>query len=180
MSQGKKALDFRIVDLLEQVQALDKQIAMYRTIPIDKVSDSMIKQYSCMRQEFADQINAIFNKFSIYAEFKPHSQQKKTSTYEKYASILVDLLEQVQAVDKKITMYSTPPIDGIAELMIQQNTVRRQEFIDQLNAIFSKFSMSAEFKPHSEQAKARIPKKYAPVELQLSMARENGETIHST
>ena len=57
MSQAKKVSDFRIIDLLEQVQRVDKLIAMYRTPPIDRVAESMILQYSVRRQEFVDQLN---------------------------------------------------------------------------------------------------------------------------
>ena len=55
MSQAKKVSDFRVIDLLEQVQRVDKLIAMYRTLPIDRVAESMILQYSVRRQEFVDQ-----------------------------------------------------------------------------------------------------------------------------
>lgn len=95
------------------------------------------------------------------------SPAKKVSDFR-----IVDLLEQVQRVDKLIAMYRTPPIDRVAELMIKQYSVRRQEFVDQLNEITQKFSMSIELHPNT-QKRPSAPKKYAVVENQLSMANES-------
>ena len=66
----------------------------------------------------------------------------------------------------------TPPIDRVAESMILQYSVRRQEFVDQLNEITQKFSMSIELHPNIKQ-RSFSPKKYAVVENQLSMANES-------
>ena len=95
------------------------------------------------------------------------SQAKNVSDFR-----IVDLLEQVQRVDKLIAMYRTPPIDRVAESMILQYSVRRQEFVDQLNEITQKFSMSIELHPNIKQ-RSFSPKKYAVVENQLSMANES-------
>ena len=95
------------------------------------------------------------------------SQAKKASDFR-----VIDLLEQVQRVDKLIAMYRTPPIDRVAESMILQYSVRRQEFVDQLNEITQKFSMSIELHPNIKQ-RPSAPKKYAVVETPLSMVNES-------
>ena len=86
MSSVKKVQDFRIVDLLEQVQRVDKLIAMYRTPPIDRVAESMILQYSVRRQEFVDQLNEITQKFSMSIELHPNTQ-KRSSAPRKYVNV---------------------------------------------------------------------------------------------
>lgn len=62
---SKEILDIRVVDLLEQIQEVDKLIHLYSVKANDIIAMSMIKQYSVRREEFVEQLNLVFNKFSL-------------------------------------------------------------------------------------------------------------------
>ena len=185
MSSVKKMQNIIIADLLEQVQRIDKLIAMYSSPPIDKVAEFMIKQNDVRRQAFVDQLNPIFNKFAMSVVFTPIAQQAKVVESNEPVSFafpsikkvpyfkIVDLLEQVQKVDRQIAMYHSLDNAAVAESMILQYSVMRQEFVDKLNEITQQFSMSIELYPNA-QKRPSSPKKYAIVDSPLSMANESG------
>jgi hypothetical protein len=62
---SKKILDIHIVDLLEQIQEVDKLIQLYIKKPNDVIAMSMLKQYTARREEFVEQLNEVFTKFSL-------------------------------------------------------------------------------------------------------------------
>ena len=185
MSSVKKMQNIIIADLLEQVQRIDKLIAMYSSPPIDKVAEFMIKQNDIRRQAFVDQLNPIFNKFAMSVVFTPIAQQAKVAAFNAPVSFdfplikkvpyfkIVDLLEQVQKVDRQIAIYGSLDNAAVAESMILQYSVMRQEFVDKLNEITQKFSMSIELQPIVKKHPSS-PKKYAIVDSPLSMANESG------
>ena len=55
---------------------------------------------------------------------------------------ILDLLEQIQAVDKLLNMYAKEEKDAVVASMIRQHSIRKQEFVDRLNLIFNKYSLS--------------------------------------
>ena len=185
MSSSKKMQNIIIVDLLEQIQVADRRIAMYGSLDNDVVAELMIRQYSVMRQEFVDQLNPIFNKFAMSVVFTPIAQQAKVAESNEYASFdfpsikkvpyfkIVDLLEQIQKVDRQIAMYRSLDNAAVGESMILQYSVMRQEFVDKLNEITQKFSMSIELYPNA-QKRPSSPKKYAIVDSPLSRTNESG------
>lgn len=62
---SKKILDIHIVDLLEQIQEVDKLIHLYIKKPNDVIAMSMIKQFTVRREEFVAQLNEVFTQFSL-------------------------------------------------------------------------------------------------------------------
>ena len=62
---SNKISDIRIADLLEQIQEIDKLIHLYNTKTNDRASIFMIKQYTARREEFVEQLNQVFTKFSL-------------------------------------------------------------------------------------------------------------------
>ena len=79
----------------------------------------------------------------------------------------------MQKVDRQIAMYHNLDNAVVAESMILQYSVMRQEFVDKLNEITQQFSMSIELYPNA-QKRPFSPKKYAIVESQLSRTSESG------
>ena len=62
----KKDIDIILVaDLFEQIKLVDKMIVIHAQFKDDVVSASMIRQYSIKKQEFVDELNVIFNKYSL-------------------------------------------------------------------------------------------------------------------
>jgi hypothetical protein len=55
---------------------------------------------------------------------------------------ILDLLEQIEAVDRLLAMYAKEENDGIMASMIRQHSIRKQEFVDKLNLIFNKYSLA--------------------------------------
>ena len=85
---------------------------------------------------------------------------------------MVDLLEQIQEVDKLIQLYMSKTNDVIAMSMLKQYTVRREEFVEQLNEVFHQFSLQLT----SLEPLNRAKKSYAPENLAFSYANEPVET----
>jgi hypothetical protein len=65
MKMNKEIIDIRVVDLLEQIQEVDKLIHLHNSKPNDVIAISMRKQYTVRREEFVAQLNQVFNKFSL-------------------------------------------------------------------------------------------------------------------
>ena len=83
---------------------------------------------------------------------------------------ILDLLEQIQAVDKLLNMYAKEENDAVMASMIRQHSIRKQEFVDQLNLIFNKYSLSiVNSKPISS---SNIPKVYEVNSLVLEGVNE--------
>jgi hypothetical protein len=61
----KEILDIRVVYLLEQIQQVDKLIQLYVSKKHDVIAMSMLKQYTIRREEFVEQLNEVFNLFSL-------------------------------------------------------------------------------------------------------------------
>ena len=55
---------------------------------------------------------------------------------------IADLLEQIQEIDKLIRLYQTKANDRASIFMVKQYTTRREEFVEQLNEVFSQFSLN--------------------------------------
>jgi hypothetical protein len=55
---------------------------------------------------------------------------------------IADLLEQIQEIDKLIHLYQTKANDRASIFMIKQYTARREEFVAQLNEVFTQFSLN--------------------------------------
>jgi hypothetical protein len=62
---SRKILDIHIVDLLEQIQEVDKLIQLYVQKPNDVIAMSMVKQYTLRREEFVQKLNDVFTQFSL-------------------------------------------------------------------------------------------------------------------
>lgn len=79
----------RIADLLQQIKSVDKIIQIHAEYKDDIVSASMIRQYSIRKQEFVDQLNLIFNKFSLsIVPSKPISSSNTPKEYEVNSLVL--------------------------------------------------------------------------------------------
>jgi acetolactate synthase small subunit len=65
MKMNKEIIDVNVVDLLEQIQEIDKLIHVHNSKPNDLVGIFMAKQYTVRREEFVAQLNQVFNKFSL-------------------------------------------------------------------------------------------------------------------
>lgn len=81
MEMDKEMLSVRIIDLLEQIQEVDKIINVHKTSN-GGLSIFMIKQYMIRREEFVEQLNAVFHQFSL----KLHSLESINSPKKTYAS----------------------------------------------------------------------------------------------
>ena len=57
-------------------------------------------------------------------------------------TMVTDLFEQIQAVDRLLNMYAQEENDVVMASMIRQHSVRKQEFVDQLNVIFNKYALT--------------------------------------
>ena len=64
MEMDKEMLSVRMIDLLEQIQEVDKIINVHKESG-DSLSIFMIKQYMVRREEFVEQLNEMFNQFSL-------------------------------------------------------------------------------------------------------------------
>lgn len=81
---NKEILDIRMVDLLEQIQEVDKLIHLYVSKTNDVIAMSMLKQYTVRREEFVEQLNEVFNQFSLrLTVLEPISVAKKAYTSER-------------------------------------------------------------------------------------------------
>jgi glutamate synthase domain-containing protein 3 len=80
----KEMLDIRMVDLLEQIQEVDKLIQLYVSKTHDVIAMSMLKQYTIRREEFVQQLNEVFSQFSLQlTAVEPMNVSKKSYTSEK-------------------------------------------------------------------------------------------------
>jgi hypothetical protein len=75
----KKVLDLHIEDLLQQIESADRRINMWSQGDVDGVAMSMIQQYSIMKAEFVERLNAL-RKEALKLERTPVA--KKTYAYE--------------------------------------------------------------------------------------------------
>ena len=85
MKMDKQILSVRMIDLLEQIQEVDKIINVHKASN-DRVSISMIKQYMVRREEFVEQLNEVFHQFSLQlTSLEPLNRAKKSYASESLA-----------------------------------------------------------------------------------------------
>jgi hypothetical protein len=64
MNSNSKAMGYRIVDLMQQVELVDDLIQKHLAVD-DVLVHHITKQYYFRRQEFIDQLNDIFQKYNL-------------------------------------------------------------------------------------------------------------------
>lgn len=83
MEMDKEMLSVRMIDLLEQIQEVDKIINVHKKSN-DGLAIFMIKQYAIRREEFVEQLNEVFNQFSLQLTVvEPMNVSKKSYASEK-------------------------------------------------------------------------------------------------
>ena len=65
MNASKEIVEIRIIDLLEQVQEVDKLIKNYSKDKQNPIAITMLKQYSVRRQDLVNVLDNIFKKYSL-------------------------------------------------------------------------------------------------------------------
>ena len=65
MNASKEIVEIRIIDLLEQVQEVDKLIKNYSKDKQNPVAIAMLKQYNVRRQDLVNVLDKIFKKYSL-------------------------------------------------------------------------------------------------------------------
>ena len=65
MNASKEIVEIRIIDLLEQVQEVDKLIKNYSKDKHNPVAIAMLKQYSIRRHDLVNLLDKIFKKYSL-------------------------------------------------------------------------------------------------------------------
>ena len=70
-------LDIKVADLLEQIQAVDKIIELHKSRKDIEIAQFSVKQYVLHKQEFINQLNAIFNKYSLNVNSLEHPKSTK-------------------------------------------------------------------------------------------------------
>jgi hypothetical protein len=63
--KANNIIAIKILDLLEQIEAVNRLLAMYAKEENDGIIASMIRQHSSHKQEFVDELNTIFNKYAL-------------------------------------------------------------------------------------------------------------------
>ena len=95
----KVMLDIKVADLLEQIQAVDKIIELHKSRKDIEIAQLSIKQYGLHRQEFINQLNAIFNKYSLNVNSLEYPKSKKL--YKNEALVAEAVSEDILDYKKK-------------------------------------------------------------------------------
>jgi hypothetical protein len=59
-------LDRKVADLLEQIERVNKMIDLHKSREDKAIALTSVNQYVAHRQDFIDQLNAIFNKYALF------------------------------------------------------------------------------------------------------------------
>ena len=82
-------LDIKVANLLEQIEAVNKMIDLHKSREDKAMALLSINQYVAHRQDFIDQLNAIFNKYSLsIVNSKPISSSNIPKVYEVNSLVL--------------------------------------------------------------------------------------------
>jgi hypothetical protein len=97
MNSNSKALGYRIVDLMHQVELVDDLIQKHLAVD-DAVSSFMVKQYYYRREEFIDQLNEIFQKYNLsVAHIHPFIPDPKPYKIHEEESLAMSMVAESKA-----------------------------------------------------------------------------------